>query len=291
MSESITTAPARNPAAGLRLSILGHPDPAPSLDTRALLEVMRRIRPMQDALELVQEEHALDDFDKSHKLPDRAFPYSCTDEEGLALYHVVASNGLRCGYEVATAFGYSTAFLGLAAQRSGGELVTMDCFVEEFKESFSYEPDELARAMAQTIADVREGRYPRGLEMANENLATLGLQDVVILTLGISPDHVDRALDGRILDFAFIDGGHFDGQPRRDFAAVAPYLGDHCAVFFHDNNDNPAVAEAVALAEDLLDAPACVLPTRYGLTLVGRGLDPGTVPALMPLFARHRAGA
>lgn len=284
MSESITPAP------GLRLSILGDAEPAPALDTRELLEVMRRVRPMQDALELVHEDVALDEFDKSRKLPDRAFPYSCTDEEGLALYHVVASNGLRSGYEVATAFGYSTGFLGLAAQRSGGEVVTMDCFVEEWKESFSYEADELGHAMAQTIADVHEGRYPRGLEMANANLAALGLQDVVVLTLGVSPDHVDRALSGRVLDFAFIDGGHFDGQPRRDFAAVAPYLAQRCAVFFHDNNDNPAVEEAVALAEDLLDAPAAVLPTRYGLTLVARDLDPGTVPAMMPLFARHRAG-
>ena len=262
--------------------------PVAALDARALLGVLVKMRPMQDALELVDEPEAIDDLDKSRKLRDKAFPYSCTDEEGLALYHVIRSNGLRYGFEVATAFGYSSAFMGLAAKENGGELVTLDCYVEEWKESFDYEPAELEQAIAGTIAAVKEGRFPSGLAMANQCLAALGLQDTVVLTLGVSPQHVDRAVGAMTLDFALIDGGHFGDQPRRDFEAVAGHLAQRCAVFFHDNNGNDAVERAVSAAEQALGSQAIVLPTRYQLALVGRGLDPDTVDALSALFARGR---
>jgi predicted O-methyltransferase YrrM len=257
-----------------------------ALDVRSLLGVLMQMRPMQDALELVDEAEAIDDLDKSRKLRDKAFPYSCTDEEGLALYHVIRSNGLRYGFEVATAFGYSTAFMGLAARENGGEVVTLDCYVEEWKESFNYEPAELEQAIADTTAAVKEGRYPSGLATADQCLAALGLKETVVLTLGISPQHVARAVGALTLDFALIDGGHFGDQPTWDFEAVAPYLAHCCAVFFHDNNENPAVERAVAAAEEALGSEAVVFPTRYRLTLVGRGLDPATVDALSALFAR-----
>ena len=41
-------------------------------------------------------------------------------------------------------------------------------------------------------------------------------------------------------------------------------------------------------AERALGSQAIVLPTRYQLTLVGRGLDPDTLGALSALFARGR---
>ncbi|MHB1833744.1 MAG: class I SAM-dependent methyltransferase [Solirubrobacteraceae bacterium] len=258
----------------------------PTLNVRSLLGVLTQMRSMQDVLELVDEPEAIDDLDKSRKLRDKAFPYSCTDEEGLALYHVISSNGLANGFEVATAFGYSTAFMGLAAKRNGGKLVTLDCYVEEWKESFNYEPAELEQAIEATTAAIKEGRYPSGLATADGCLAALGLRETVILTLGVSPQHVGRAVGDLPLDFVLIDGGHFGDQPRWDFEAVAPNLADRCAVFFHDNNGNQAVERAVAAAEEALGSTAVVLPTRYRLTLVGRWLDPATIDALSALFAR-----
>ena len=259
-----------------------------SIDIRRTLSTLTAMRPLQDALELVSEEGALDDLDKSRKLCDRLFPYSCTDEEGLVLSHVIRANGLRSGFEVATAFGYSTAYLGLALQENGGSLVTMDCYVEEWKESYNYDPEEVEVAVAAVLEDVGRGVLPAGLRFADEQLTALGLEEDVTLSIGVSPASVPDALRGRAVDVVLIDGGHFGEQPTLDYFAVAPYLTDQCAVFFHDNNDNPAVENAVAFAERHLGADAVVFPTRYRLTLVGRGLDPQSVKDVEKLLLRCR---
>lgn len=262
-----------------------------SIDFRSILGALAQMRQFQDALELVHEEpYSLDDLDKSRKLRDKAFPYSCTDEEGLVLYHVIRAHGLRSGFEIATAFGYSSAFIGLGLAANEGRLVTMDCYVEEWKESFEYEMDELIEAVRVVSERVEEGVLPSGLAMANEQLEALGLADTVTLSVGISPGSVPEALAGAKLDFAMIDGGHFGDQPTADFEAVAPFLAPRCAVFFHDNNQNEAVERAVARAEAELGSGAVVFPTRYNLTLVGRGLDPAAISASRHLLLRAGVG-
>ncbi|MGH2942566.1 MAG: class I SAM-dependent methyltransferase [Solirubrobacteraceae bacterium] len=267
------------------------PSPARTAGVRSLLAVQARLRPLQEALELVDEAAALDDLDQSRALRDRTHPRSCTDEEGLALYDVICANGLRSGFEIATAFGYSTAFMGLALARTRGRLVSMDCYVEEWTESFNYERDELAAAVVEIMERIDAGVYPSGLAFANEQLGALGLEDVVELSIGVSPESVADALGGRRLDVALIDGGHFGDQPTHDFEAVAPFLEPRCAVFFHDNNDNEAVQRAIAAAEGVLGSAARVLPTRYRLTLVGRDIDQPSVAALDRLFLRADAGS
>jgi predicted O-methyltransferase YrrM len=183
-------------------------------------------------------------------LPGRAEPRSCTDEEGLALYDLIAAGGLQSGFELGTGFGYSTAYIGMALARNGGGLLSMDSAVD-------------------------------GLEFAAERLSPFGLDDVVTLSHGVSPGSLREALFGRLLDFAFLDGG-----PDRlgDLEALLPYLEPRCAVVLR----GAARDEAVAAMETALGSAARVLPSRGGLTLVARGLDPGVVDGLARHFVRAR---
>ncbi len=272
-------APRRPPAAAA---------PAPALDARALLGVQARLRPLQDALELVTGGDALDDLDRGRVLPGRPRPRSCTDEEGLALHHTICAAGLRSGLEIGTGFGYATAYAGLAMRRTGGVLVSMDCYVEERDPSPEEDPDAFARAVAEVAAGIERGEHPPGLAFADEQLGALGLEDVVTLSLGVSPQSVPDALGGRTVDFALVDGGRGDDQPQRDLDAVLAFLEPRCAVFFlgGEGDGDPAVRRAVAAAEDALGAPARVLASRYRLTLVGRGLDGAGLAALDRLFLR-----
>lgn len=257
-----------------------------AVDVRSLLAVQARLRPLQDALDVVEQDAALDRLDESRTLRDGPYPGSCTDEEGLALYHVITANGLRSGFEIATAFGYSTAYIGLAMQRTGGELVSMDCYVDTSATPPDARPQELAQAVAEVMQRIEQGVYPAGLALADEHLSALGLEDLVTLSIGISPESVADALAGRRLDFALIDGSRSGDQPTWDFDAVLPFLQPRCAVFFHDNDDNEVVQRAVAAAESALGGTARVLPSRYRLTLVGRDLDDASVAALDRLFLR-----
>jgi predicted O-methyltransferase YrrM len=50
------------------------------------------------------------------------------------LYFTIVENNFKSGFEIATAFGYSTEYLGLAFQKTGGKCISLDCYIEEFKE-------------------------------------------------------------------------------------------------------------------------------------------------------------
>jgi hypothetical protein len=252
------------------------------LDTRDLLGVLARVQPLQAALEPLGEDATLDELDRRHRLPG-AHASSCTAEEALALYHVIAANGLRTGFEVGTGFGYSTAFIGLALLGNRGTLVSMDCHVEQ------HAHDDVHAAVGEVLARVERQAPPAGLAFASEQLGALGLDDVVTLSIGISPGSVRDAIFGRAVDFALIDGGRGDDQPLRNLEAVLGQLDRRCAVFFAGNDGDPAVERAVAVAEAALGSAAIVLPTHSRLTLVGRDLDQAGVAALDELFIRSRA--
>jgi hypothetical protein len=149
----------------------------------------------------------------------------------------------------------------------------MDCYFEEESEDFNYTTATLRHHAASVRASVSRGAPPLGMRRAQELVADLGLAPRVEFSIGLSPDDVPGALGDRKIDAALVDGGHFGDQPSQDFESIQNCLDDRCAVFFHDNNDNPAVAAAVRAAENKLGVRAHIFPTRYNLTLVGRGLD------------------
>jgi SAM-dependent methyltransferase len=254
------------------------PPPGPPAGSRELAAVTARMAPLQAALDA---EEGLDVLDRTRTLPGHAHPRSCTDEEGLALYETIAGGDLKSGLEIGTGFGYSTAYIAMAMERTGGHLVSMDCYVEELTGSEEYDDDELAAAAAR----LEGGEQPAGLAFAVEQLGALGLEDVLSLSLGVSPASLREALFGRRVDFAFIDTIY----PLPDFEAIQPYLQERCAVFFRAGARGPSVVRAIAAAEDALGSGARPLPSRHGLTLVARGLEPASVDALGRHFLRARA--
>ena len=216
---------------------------------------------------------SIDVLDKSWRLPTKAFPYSCTDEEGLVLAFTIAKNGLKKGFEVATAFGFSSMYIGLALSRNGGALTTLDCYVEEELESFYYDDSQVRDATKAVRLRIAQGDDPVGLRVARSNAKVAGLTDAVTFEVGMSPEDVPLVVKDKRFDFVYIDGGHFGEQPLKDFRAIEPYLEDRCAIFFHDNNNNKSVAQAVEYAQKAVGGIVIRFPTRFWLTLVGRKLD------------------
>ena len=239
-------------------------------EAEAVLEKMERV---QELLELAHKPRMIGSINRSWKLKTKKFPYSCTDEEGLMLYFTIVENNFKSGFEIATAFGYSTAFLGLAFQKTGGKCISLDCYIEEFKEDYLYNENKLISASEKIRSEIDIGKLPVGLDTAKSSAKRLGVENVIDFKVGLSPNDVPKVIGERKIDFAFIDGGHFGEQPTKDFLAVFPYLSDKCAVLFHDNNFNRYVYRAVIEAKKRLNSSETRVHTRYNLTLVGRNLS------------------
>jgi len=247
----------------------------------------KKLLPINNSLEVVNDSEALDDHDKSKKLKEKKFPYSCTNEEGLLLYKAVRLFNLKSGFEIATAFGYSSLFLGLAFKKNNGSLVSLDCYIEEWKESYNYDEQELAETTEKIKYQINQGELPIGLEYAKSHSNKLNLSKVVDYKVGISPTDLNNILVGKTIDMAFIDGGHFGEQPTKDFLGLYPYLNNKCIVFFHDNNQNPYVERAIAVVENKFNSQAINLNTRYSLTVIGRNINQQHLRKLLDLSIRN----
>jgi hypothetical protein len=247
------------------------PPPRAESGARDVLELLARLAPLQAALEPVEPEAERGTLDRARRLPGTPAPVTCTDEEGLVLHQLIAANGLRTGFEIPTGSGYTAAFAGSALQRNRGSLISMDSFAD---------PQPSREALMDAVAAVMEriGRDdpPPALQFVSDQLSALGLEDVVTLSIGISPESVPDAVFARALDFVLIGSEH-----EATLAAVLPQLHkDRCAVVFAGDPSD----DAVAAAEQALGSQAIVFPTRYRLTLVGRNLD-----ANVPELIRSRA--
>ena len=235
--------------------------------------VLEKMKVAQELLEIAHKPRMIGSINRSWKLKTKKFPYSCTDEEGLMLYFTIVENNFKSGFEIATAFGYSTAYLGLAFQKTGGKCISLDCYIEEFKEDFLYDESELFSASEKIRLEIESGKLPVGLDMAKNIAKRLGTENMTDFRVGLSPNDVQKVIGERKIDFVFIDGGHFGEQPTKDFLAVLPYLSDKCAVLFHDNNFNRYVYRAVIEAKKRLNSSETRVHTRHNLTLVGRNLS------------------
>lgn len=249
-----------------------------------LRQVATRMQPALDRLtaqlERTRKQDERSSRDASYKLPEKPFPWSCTVEEGLIMAYVIEQNDLRAGFEIATAFGFSSFFLAQGLKANGGALVSLDCYVEESAESYFYSTEELQSHLVKLRESVKTGTLPSGLSHARAFAAEAGLEAQVDFQIGASPGDVPACVGDRQIDFALIDGGHFGDQPTVDFRSLQPFLAERCAILFHDNNQNEAVERAVLAASAALGEPPVVLDTYYSLTLVSRKLDPECVRAL-----------
>lgn len=253
--------------------------------------VIPRLRPIQARLErvLFPGHEPLGELDWMYKLRTRKFPYSLTDEEGLILYKIVTELGLKAGYEIATAFGYSSFYLGLAFKRNQGSLLSLDAYVEEAEEDFLYDEQTAmmrAAAFEEVLRMGGEG-LPEGLRFALKGAEELELVGTVRYEIGFSPSSVSRLLAGSVIDFAFIDGGHFGNQPVLDVDAVIPFLNqERCVIMFHDTNSE-SVAKAVFHAANAIGGVVSSINTRNRLVMVSRNIDTQIVEKCRAILSRQ----
>lgn len=83
-----------------------------------------------------------------------------------------------------------------------------------------------------------------------------------------APTGVPALLQGRTIDFAFIDGGHFGEQPLRDVDAVLPFLpSERFLLVFHDTQCD-AVSRGVHYAVQQTGGRIDSIHTRNRLATV-----------------------
>lgn len=272
-----------------RLAFLAQSNPR----RRALVaELADQMAPIKTDLErvLFPGHEPVDHLDWMHKLKHRKFPYSITDEEGIVLYDLVTRLGLTRGYEIATAFGYSSFYLGLAFRKNHGTLVSLDAYVEEDQQAYIYD-EATARRHAEAYQAARATgepeRLPEGLRFALAGARRLDLEATIRYEIGFSPMDVPAVLSGANLDFAFIDGSHFGEAPCADVEAVLPHLDTRrCVIVFHDTQCE-AVAKAVFHAAEKIGGDIHALNTRNRLVLVSRGVDSSMIDECKSIISRE----
>lgn len=164
------------------------------------------------------------------KFIDRKFPWSIKEEEFKTIYRIIKDRNLKKGFEVCTGIGISSLAAALAFNATGGKLVTLDAYIEEYtNETSEY------RGSSKFL-------YKDSLGWKNINFLIdhFGLRENIIPCIGWSPDDnrslIDEHLSGDI-DYVFIDGGHFPEQIIKDTNSVIPYLKKNAVILFHDYYD------------------------------------------------------
>ena len=241
-------------------------------------DLLGRMKPILDSLTpvLFPNQIPMDDLDWMYRLPDKKFPYSLTFEEGMMLHFLVSESGLKKGYEIATAFGFSSFFLATAFQKTGGHLVSADAYIEEEIEDFIYDLESAqkhVRQLNEAKANGLQDRLPVGLRFAMEGAELLGVADFVDYQIACSPQGVPDLIGGAAIDFAFIDGGHFGEQPILDVRSVVPHLSrERFLIVFHDTQCE-AVAKAVHVAAQETGCVPFSIHTRNRIVVLAKGID------------------
>lgn len=156
-------------------------------------------------------------------------PLSIKYTEFTFLKNYIIKNDLKCGYDLATAFGISVLSIGLGMKETGGKVVSMDSYIEESHNDWSkYENDDSINYDAD------------GHKVAQYLISKYDIESNVKLEIGSSPQDVEVKLkkhfdlDNEKLDFVFIDAGHFTEQVITDLESIIKFLGDRYVIFLHD---------------------------------------------------------
>lgn len=232
------------------------------------LELIQLTRGNINAIELVLAEHH-DEFGEDAdalRMANHHHPVSIKQCEARYIYNFIKRHQLTAGYEVATAFGISALYAGLAFKETGGHLITLDCFVEEnFNLATAYKKENLG--------DYSFGSD--GKKSAEFLFRELGVP--VELKVGVSPDNVDEILSNYpsmefSLDYAFIDAQHTDEAVIADIDAIAPRLSrDGFALFLHDMHCFTSKVQdhiRSLFNKEIKLCDGCGLPRGYNLSLI-----------------------
>jgi hypothetical protein len=171
------------------------------------------------------------------KLSNHKLPWSIREHEAYVIRELIIKNRLRRGFELCTGVGISSLIAADAMRITGGDLVTVDAYIEERVNSCSDYGVETRLTKDPRDAD----GYRLNVFVAKELCL-----DNIVHEIGWSPDDVDKIYERNFamqekLDYAFIDGGHSHEQIMADIRAVIPHMGMNALLLFHDwhcSNEN-----------------------------------------------------
>jgi predicted O-methyltransferase YrrM len=185
------------------------------------------------------------------------FPLSVRYDEFEFLKNLVVKYNLKSGFELATAFGVSTIALGVGFKQTGGNLVTMDAYVEERENVYT-----------QEYADTSTNFDSDGFKSVNYLIEHFRLKDVVNPQIGWSPVDVKNVVENhsrKSFDFLFLDGGHSPGQIILDLYAIRPFLEKEYVIVLHDYFDNVYTPEVMDIIRFLFrKEPVVELEQPFG---------------------------
>jgi hypothetical protein len=151
-------------------------------------------------------------------------PYSISEAEFNFMKDYIIKHDLKKGFDLATGTGISTVAIGWALKQTGGNLLSVDSYIEEKTQGFAC-PPELGN----------EGPYEN-----NKKLMSLFDLDNVHLERGVAPDDCVKYMEKyqmAPLDFAFLDCPKDASGFVRDITYIKEYLNkDKFAIFWHDTH-------------------------------------------------------
>ena len=163
------------------------------------------------------------------KMIGHSFPYSIKNDEFVYLQQLIVEHKLMRGFECATAFGISSCAIASGFQRTGGKLVTLDAYIEEETK----DPNVYRNVSSHTY---NESAGYKSVMFLREHF---NLTNNLYPEIGWSPNDVDTIIKkhfhGDLLDFVFLDAGHFSEQMIKDIDAFVPFLDSKFVLAFHDD--------------------------------------------------------
>lgn len=158
----------------------------------------------------------------------RHLPVSISEVECNYLHDFIVKHQLQRGFDLATGFGVSVLAMATAMKQTGGHVISMDSYEEEFTQiqpvgvsaAFSYAGD--------------------GYHLARWLLSKHGLDEFATVGLGMSPSDIPNSILNRFaskgVDVVFLDCPKSDPDFVRDLIALKPFLSDDYAILVHDTH-------------------------------------------------------
>lgn len=190
------------------------------------------------------------------KMINHFHPWSISETEFNFITKKIVDRNLKRGFEVATAFGISALAAGLGFESTGGLLITMDAYIEEH---YNY-----CGGYREKRNETYQGMD--GFKSINYIIEKFNLQNHIHPVVGWSPDDIGKWLLGMRIDYAFIDGGHWNEQVIKDANEIKLYLNpDKFSVFVHDSHSLPP--DVRQILSEIFGVPfnvVCPMPSGWG---------------------------
>ena len=206
-------------------------------------------------------------------------PLSISAEEIEHIGMLIEKHNLKCGYELATAFGVSAVAAGLGFLKTGGKLLSVDAYIEEM-----YNDAGIYKGKQEIFKEAR------GLKSAKFLRNHFGLDNVITFEVGWSPTDIPTLAQKFLkkdekFDYVFIDAGHFEDQILADIQAILPYTADKCLWIFHDVYEHVFGGKIKTFLKERFGKE--IVPTLVNGEKMGTILIENAVPVIGDRFEDH----